>query len=148
TIDLATAERTQFTVTRRGLLSPLLSPDGHSLAFGSGGPDTTAITLLMQGGATARLYVANPPPGELAPGPNGVPNPWPERWIDTHSYMTQPFGWIDNAHLMIGVWTSSRFQAMARERIALLNVDTGAMTPVISLEGKTNFQPDPAFAAN
>lgn len=104
-----------------GAMSLTVSPDRERAAFEGYVPGTTG----RSGGWS--IFVAA--------STMGVRSIWESRSLDNHAPQTEVLGWVDATHLLVRVWTSSRSSFLARQRIAVLDVDTADLQTVIQVEG-------------
>lgn len=139
TVDVAAGTRTRTGVNGRGYFGGIISPSGRWLVFGAALADGGArvFSSLTGGVTTDEVDLANRPAGGTAT--------WRASPLDTHSEATGVVGWLDDSHVLVRVWSTSRSRAMARERLASLDVQSGQLTTQMQLVGRQQVWPDPAI---
>lgn len=139
TVDVAAGTRTRTGVTGRGYFGGIISPSGRWLVFGAAFADGGArVFSSLTGGVTTDEV-------DLAKRPVAGRATWRASPLDTHSDATGVVGWLDDSHVLVRVWFTSRSRAMARERLASLDVQSGQLTTQMRLAGRQQVSPDPAI---
>jgi hypothetical protein len=130
TVNPRTGSTSSITLSLQGSVQAMRSPDGSLIAFGGASSEGSVQGDIFSdsfgGAGTSDVF--------LARRPASAGSRWPARDLHLPSPATELVGWIDSGHLMVEVFSTSRFHLLQHPRFVSVDVSTGTMRTVLQLE--------------